>query len=203
MRDRKVCAKCKVKKIATDFYIYHCRGRESLRSRCKVCSREDRALYCARNKDKRSEYSKRYAPTAAIRARELYHRSEQARLARLLRSRLQGIVQVNGERKAKAKTLLGCSADEYRTYIENLFTGGMSWDGVRSGIIHIDHIVPCSFFDLTKEDAQRACFHYSNTRPVWKEDNLKKSKRIFVQDLHRLERVKHLINMKRISIITA
>lgn len=199
MRNRKVCTKCKELKKLSDFYVNRFSDPVTVRSRCIVCTRKDRTEYCERNKDKRHEYSVRYRERAAIKSRERYHSNEQARLAQICRVRVRGIVK---DKLAGSSSLLGCTASEYRTYIENLFTGGMSWDGVRSGIIHIDHIVPCSFFDLTKEDAQRACFHYSNTRPVWKEDNLRKSKRIFVQDLHRLERVKHLINTKRISIIT-
>jgi hypothetical protein len=38
---------------------------------------------------------------------------------------------------------------------------------------HIDHIKPCAEFDLTKEEEQE-CFHYSNTQPLWAEDNLSK-----------------------------
>lgn len=30
---------------------------------------------------------------------------------------------------------------------------------------HLDHVVPCAWFDFTKESHQRACFHHSNLQP--------------------------------------
>lgn len=40
---------------------------------------------------------------------------------------------------------------------------GKVWD--------LDHVVPCAWFDLTKESHQRACFHISNVRPELKAVN--------------------------------
>jgi len=39
---------------------------------------------------------------------------------------------------------------------------------------HIDHIRPCSSYDLTKPDQQRACLHFSNLQPLWSKENLRK-----------------------------
>jgi len=47
------------------------------------------------------------------------------------------------------------------------------WDNYGSGW-HIDHIRPCSSFDLSDEEQQRACFHHSNLQPLWVKDNLEK-----------------------------
>ena len=43
---------------------------------------------------------------------------------------------------------------------------------------HVDHIVPCSSFDLTSEKQQRICFNYKNLQPLWADENLRKSDRI-------------------------
>ena len=32
---------------------------------------------------------------------------------------------------------------------------------------HIDHIVPCYYFDLLKEEEQKRCFHYTNLQPLF------------------------------------
>ena len=36
-------------------------------------------------------------------------------------------------------------------------------------------IIPCAYFDLTKEENQRICFNYRNLQPLWARDNYKKS----------------------------
>ena len=49
-------------------------------------------------------------------------------------------------------------------------TDGMTFDN-----IHIDHIKPCSKFDLTKEEEKEKCFHYTNLQPLFVKDNLEKA----------------------------
>lgn len=71
--------------------------------------------------------------------------------------------------------LIGIPMDEFIVYIENLFDEEMSWDNCGTHGWHIDHIRPCSSFDLIDEKEQRKCFHYTNMQPLWAEDNLKKS----------------------------
>lgn len=60
------------------------------------------------------------------------------------------------------------------------FEPGMTWDnlGKGEGKWQIDHIIPCSYFDLTKEENQRICFNYRNLQPLWAKDNVKKSNKI-------------------------
>ena len=40
---------------------------------------------------------------------------------------------------------------------------------------HIDHIKPCSSFDLIKPEEQRACFHWSNLQILTSTENLEKN----------------------------
>ena len=72
----------------------------------------------------------------------------------------------------KASDLLGCSIQEYKLFLENLFEPWMTWenhgshspDGVKRW--NIDHIIPLSHFDLTDPEKQKIAFHYTNTRPL-------------------------------------
>jgi hypothetical protein len=66
-------------------------------------------------------------------------------------------------------TLIGCSITQLREHIEKQFTDGMSWDNY--GKWHVDHIVPCSAFDLFDASQQQACFHFTNLQPLWAKDN--------------------------------
>lgn len=76
---------------------------------------------------------------------------------------------------ARTCELLGCSVQELRDHIESKFKPGMSWDN--RDMWHVDHIIPCARFDLTKEDQQRICFHYSNLQPLWAKENIVKGKK--------------------------
>lgn len=70
--------------------------------------------------------------------------------------------------------LLGCSIPEFRVYIEQRFTEGMSWERFMKGHIHIDHVKPCCSFDLLDPEQQKICFHHTNLQPLWAPDNRKK-----------------------------
>ena len=59
--------------------------------------------------------------------------------------------------------------------IESLLEGTEShkaWDNY--GEWHIDHIRPCSSFDLTIQEQQVQCFNYKNLQPLWAIDNISK-----------------------------
>jgi len=96
----------------------------------------------------------------------------QARTAVRINHALQ---RVCGSPNRKSVFYIGCSWPEYKTYLEKLFTAGMTWEKFNSGEIHIDHIRPISSFDLTNEVELTSAFHFTNTQPLWARDNLIKS----------------------------
>ena len=67
---------------------------------------------------------------------------------------------------------LGCSIEDFKTYIAAKFTHGMSWENY--GEWQLDHIVPLSKFDITQRDQMLIAFHYTNYQPMWSLDNTKK-----------------------------
>ncbi len=70
--------------------------------------------------------------------------------------------------------LIGCSLDQLKVHIEKQFEEGMSWDNYGFYGWHIDHIIPCVKFDLSKEEHQKECFNFKNLKPLWMKDNLAK-----------------------------
>lgn len=69
-------------------------------------------------------------------------------------------------------SLIGCNAEELANHLRKLYKPGMTDDN--HGEWHIDHIIPCAAFDLTKEDQAKKCFHYTNLQPLWSYENLSK-----------------------------
>lgn len=77
----------------------------------------------------------------------------------------------------KTMKLLGVNNMEFLwIHLEKSFKPGMTREN--HGKWHIDHIKPCSSFDLTKPSEQRECFHYTNLQPLWASENLSKGNRI-------------------------
>ena len=98
-----------------------------------------------------------------------------------LRGRVRSaLIEAGQKKRLSTAELVGCSFDDLVIHVESKFTAGMNWDVFlkSGGEIHIDHIMPCAAFDLTKEEEQRECFHWSNLQPLWAVDNMKKGKKI-------------------------
>lgn len=75
-------------------------------------------------------------------------------------------------KKDRTMELVGCTPEFLMKYLEKRFKSGMTWDNY--GEWHVDHIKPCASFDLTKEEEQRRCFHYTNLQPLWGTENISK-----------------------------
>lgn len=73
--------------------------------------------------------------------------------------------------------LLGCRFEEFIDYIKAQFKLGMTMENYGKKW-HIDHIIPCSAFDMTNESEVRQCFHFSNMRPMWAKANMRKGAKI-------------------------
>ena len=97
------------------------------------------------------------------------------RMKENLRCRIYGALK--GISKSKeTMELIGCSIEYLKYHLEIQFTEGMTWDNY--GKWHVDHIVPCSAWDLTDTEGQKECFYYLNLQPLWAKDNLSKGSKI-------------------------
>ncbi len=88
------------------------------------------------------------------------------------------IFRVIKEKKNNQKweKLIGYPVLELMKHLEKQFKDGMNWENY--GEWHIDHIIPCSVFDLENSEEQDICFHHTNLQPLWANDNISKSNRI-------------------------
>jgi len=101
------------------------------------------------------------------------------RLRMNLAARVLVAVKKQYSKKAyKSTELLGCTIEHVRDHLESQFTEGMTWDNMGRGGWHIDHIIPCAFFDLTKPSHQKVCFNWQNLQPLWEQDNCAKGDKI-------------------------
>lgn len=94
------------------------------------------------------------------------------RLKDVLRSRVIKAVKDKNKTERTAR-LIGCSINELKDHLEAQFQEGMTWENYAKW--HIDHIVPCNFFDFSIRTHQLMCFNYRNLQPLWGPDNIEKS----------------------------
>jgi len=95
-----------------------------------------------------------------------------------LRSRLSAAISSQGAHKSnRTMDLIGCSIVELKTHIQKQFGDGMTWEnyGLGNKKWSIDHIIPCAYFDLTKIEEQKKCFHHTNLQPLWNKRNCEKN----------------------------
>jgi len=97
------------------------------------------------------------------------------RIEKVCRARIGIALKCQGVRKtSRTATMLGCSFEFYRGYLEALFAEGMDWTNYGTRW-QVDHKTPIAAFDLSDSDQLKTAFHYTNTQPLWKEENYAKS----------------------------
>lgn len=134
-------------------------------------SRRD-ALYYRKNRHDRIKSSCEYSK------KRLTH-DPVYRMVKNLRRRLSLAIEKGvGKKTLSTLDLTGCSWIELRKHLESQFKDGMLWSNYGTHGWHVDHIIPCSYFNLTLDLDQKKCFHYTNLQPLWAKDNLKKSNKI-------------------------
>jgi hypothetical protein len=101
----------------------------------------------------------------------------QFKLSCNLRVRLNSAINNNYKAGSAVKDL-GCSIEEFKSYLESKFQSGMSWDNWTTDGWHIDHIKPLASFDLTDRNQLLEACHYTNLQPLWAKDNIIKSDKI-------------------------
>ena len=164
------------------------KGKESLKLRVKKWTVKKKLTdpdYFKKYQKNREEYFKEYRNNNKIKIREFNKKSAKKFyiktkripkyiVLRALRGRLWDVMNsIKIKKNISSRKLLGCSINEFKSYIEKKFKRDMNWENY--GSWHIDHIKPVSKFDLTNEDEQKRCFHYTNLQPLWAKENLQKS----------------------------
>lgn len=121
--------------------------------------------YVANNRDKSNAYRRQYQ-------KDKLKSDPSYRLARYGRKRRWEALNEQGAIKAgKYEELLGCSVEDFKKHLESQFEEGMTWDNYGT-YWHVDEIIPCAAFDLSLAEHQRACWHYSNSRPLVASENM-------------------------------
>jgi hypothetical protein len=188
--EAKVCSKCGVNQSISEFRKDMTK-KDGLRPDCKLCvksyemsrrinnpnmMKEKLKNYYNENPEKRKQYRENYKPRKREQRKERHDTDPIFNLTNRMRCRLRKyLIILNITKKNKTFDIVGCSPQFLKEHLETQFTDGMTWDN-RSDW-HIDHIIPLSSAK-TEEELYKLC-HYTNLQPLWAEDNMKKSNKVF------------------------
>lgn len=183
MTPEKTCLHCRESKPA-DLRHFGAddQTKVGLRAMCRVCaSAKSREWYAKRvgrpvverglyGSGLRAAYAEPDRPRGKAKTRA-FKTSDRGRELRALRKPLDRLLARTFRSRRKLEWL-GCSASELRAHLEAQFQPGMTWDN--HGDWHVDHIRPVCAFDPSDPADVLAVNHYTNLRPLWAEDNVRR-----------------------------
>jgi len=172
---------CNRNKDKRQVYCKTCRKKYNLKNREYILERAKK--YYRNHVQDQKEYDKIYClkNKEIINKKRLQrcHNNINFRLRKNYSGRIRTVFNKLNFKTTSSKVLFcGCTINELKIYLEHYFTNGITWDNYGQFGWHIDHIIPCAFFDLTDQTELKQCFHYTNLRPLWRDENLSKGDRL-------------------------
>jgi transposase-like protein len=164
------CKSCK-----KDFNTKYYRDKHPINiSKVKLNKKEYLKQYNINNKDKIQKYDKKYKTSFKFikqrkqKRKEKYYTEPKYRIECIIRAIFYlELKSQNSSKYSSIIKLLGCSIEEFKLHLEQQFKPEMTWLN-HGEIWEIDHIKPCSSFDLTQLEEQQKCFHFLNQQPLFK-----------------------------------
>ena len=181
----KTCKKCGIKKPLEKY----CKKKDTLDGchiYCKECRSEKHKTEYINNKEKHLERTRQYQENNREYFRkksnnhyhtnkDYYRQWNQNKMATdplfRLRHAINALINHHLKEGKSKHTIeyLGCTIQEYKEYLEPMFTPEMNWDNYGT-YWEIDHIYPL---------AKGGPFHYTNTQPLTITENRVKSDKVF------------------------
>jgi hypothetical protein len=146
---------------------------------------EKQKNYYKNHKKEKKEYDKIYNKKNILkinkRRKEKRKNDINFKISHLLRNRIKDALK-NNTKSIHTLELLGCSLDQFKQYLQNtaINNGYLNFDinNYSGKKYHIDHIIPCSKFNLKCSYHQKLCFHWSNMQILDAYSNFKKNNKI-------------------------
>ena len=154
--------------------------REQLLAKCKEHYKANRDELIAKWREYREANREKILAkrrTAEARAKRNKRMIEEPllRVVENLRRRVRSALKSQDVKKTtNTMDLIGCSPEFLTKHLEKQIKPGTKREDY-----HVDHIVPCAFFNLTNEEEQKMCFHWTNLQLLLGPANQAKSDDVF------------------------
>jgi len=168
----KLCNTCKIQNQRNRSKQYKASNRQHVSDYNKIYKNENKEdissynnKYFQENKDaintRRVGYHKKY-----------YKKYPNAKIIASYRGRMKSILE-HDKNKYSSLEVLGCSKKFFTAWLEWQFDDKQTIKN-HGSVWHLDHCLPCTFFDVSKYDDVKRCFHWSNIQPLAGNDNVSK-----------------------------
>jgi hypothetical protein len=190
----KVCAKLKIIDWVKNNKELKKKGdkkyREENKERIKECDKKYRNSHADEIKKYKKEHYEEHKIKYASVKREWEKKKRETdnefRILSTLRGRVYKALR-STKKTDNTINLIGCSIEFFMNWLQHQFDSKMSWDNY-GDYWQIDHVIPCSHFNMTNEQEQFKCFNWKNCRPLESTKNLSKGDKylkfhILIQEL--------------------
>ena len=163
--NRKICKTCENYVLISDFY--------NQRRECKNCRRKKGRQYD-------SVYGKKNAKLIYTKRKKRIDNNKSLRIKMCITDRIYKCIR--NKKNDSSVNYLGCTIDMYSKWIRFSSEELYSFDN-HGTVWHIDHVIPLSTFDFTKEEDIYLAFNWRNTTPLDRIENMKKGNKILTSQI--------------------
>ena len=128
----------------------------------------ERKKYIENNREKVNKYHANWKKEK--REKDIYYKIKE-NMSRRIRYELNHLLK--GKKTKRTFFYIGCSVDELKKYLESKFQDNFRWDNYGE-VWHIDHIIPCSSWNLCDNFENKCCWNYRNLQPLIASENQSK-----------------------------
>lgn len=170
----KTCIKCHLSQSKLEYRIGE--------NVCNTCQKERLYEWRKENPEKfqaicqKSRSKPDYREKQNESKRERYNNNTNENLSLNYRRYLRDYIH-HGKTTKNIDKIVGLSQEKMREWLEFNFKSGMTWDNYGT-YWNLDHIKPCSCFDLSDKEQLYECFSWKNTFPVYYKENLTKFNKV-------------------------
>lgn len=159
-------------------------GSVGYRSICEDCRAKDRKISYLKNIVRVRQYQHKYNTSEAKSEINKRYRienplTESQKVAKkhgdYIRNAIKAFLK-NPENNPDL-SYVGCNVETFVRHLSRRAPEGFSWDQYEYDKYHIDHILPLSLYDLTKEESKLKIFHFTNTQILSRWSNQSKGNR--------------------------
>lgn len=183
----KQCCACK-KDVPVQEYYRDNSAKFGLLARCPKCLENQADNLDPTGEKRKGYYKKCMSKPESKKKRNEYTNNKrktniQFKIKTTLSGRIYGALKSN-KKSARTMELIGCSIEFLISHLESQFEdwmtfenhGNSKYEGHKTW--HIDHIIPCRFYNLEDPEQQKICFNWRNLQPLESKENSSKQDRM-------------------------